>query len=117
MPDLRHLEERTAIAPIMGEILALFGDGRKIKRQPAAATLRITERQFRANVEKLNELGYPIVSEGNGFFLATEIDQIRKSKTRLEATRDSLEKRIKAHDKMEANFLMRQQGSTQLNLL
>jgi hypothetical protein len=117
VPDLRHIEERTATTPIMGSILALFSDGKKLKRAHASALADISERSFRANVERLNELGYPIISEGDGFFYATTIEQIRKSKTRLEATRDSLNKRIIAHDKMEAEFSRLQDGVKQLKLL
>jgi hypothetical protein len=114
MSDTRHIEERQTTTPIMGSILSFFSDGKKRTRYQASKALNLTERQFRANVEKLNELGYPIISEGFGFFLATSVEQIKKAKVRLEATRDSLDKRVRDHDKMEAEFARLQEGIKQL---
>lgn len=116
MTDVRHIEERVAKTPVMGSILALFSDGRKLKRGDAAKALSISERAFRANVAKLNELGYPIISEGNGFFMANTIAEIRNSKLRLIAERNSIDERIKSHDKMEAHLLRLQQGKQQLTM-
>lgn len=117
MKDTRHIEERVAITAVMGDILSLFADGKKLNRSDASRALNITPRLFRKNVEALNKLGYPILSEGYGFFMATEIQQIRNSKKRLQATCNSLQKRVDAHDMMEAHLLSMQQGTNQLRLL
>jgi hypothetical protein len=117
MPDLRHIGERTATTPKMGAILTLFSDGKKRYRSEASKALSISDRVFRANVERLNILGYPIISEGDGFFMATTPEQIQNAKVRLEATRDSLDKRIHAYERMQAEMLHRQEGVKQLKLL
>jgi biotin operon repressor len=115
MLDTRHMEERVATTPLMGAILALFSDGRKLKRGEAAKALSISERTFRANVAKLNELGYPIISEGNGFFMANTTAEIRNSKLRLIAERNSIDERIKSHDKMEEHLQRLRDGKDQLS--
>jgi hypothetical protein len=101
----------------MEDIVALFNDGKKRMRKDAARELGISERHFRAQIEKLNEMKYPIISEGDGFFMAITVEQIHNARARLESAYHSIGKRIESLNKIESEFIARQQGTSQLTLL
>lgn len=113
--DLRHINERTPSITTMEAIIALFGEGKSYTRAEASARLEISPRTFRANVAVLNDMGYPIISDGKAFRFAVNAEDIAKAKKRLQSAVRNLQKRVDALEIIESKFEAFKEGKVQLS--
>lgn len=71
-----------------------------ILRRTLATNLMISERQVRESIHMLNLAGYPIVSSGEGFHLATEPKSIDAAANRIRSQALSMLERYAALKKI-----------------